>query len=263
MALTDVARAALDFLDEAVELLQPRHALLLLPALLDLEDLVRLLTQLLLHLRVRRQVVHAVCQQIIRRVYRARGQQQLQVRLRLDVRPLFLRQRLQQPLAHVVRRLLGPRSRHLHRLQPFRDDWRQDRLRRGEVSPDLSQLADQVLTYRAEPLREELQLDDGGKDVYSVVDAGVHPFLLPVDGRANESPSAESRDDSEREGLEFDGCPVWGLGQLHDDDARVPRLSRPTLAFRELGRGDVLELLFEPRNKTVQVLRQFAPQQIG
>lgn len=193
-----------------------------------------LLAQLLLDIPVRRQVVHALAEEAMRRMDRGRGDDELQLRHGLDVGLFVVGKGLDQPLDHVVGRL--PAAGRVEVAHPLAQDRPDQGLCALDVAADLAQVRHEILRHGPRPLGEELELGPGHEDVDGKVDARVHPLLLAVDVGPDEGPAAEPSDGPERKGMPLDRGPVVADG--------------------ELGGDDVLELLLELGSEPDEVLGQ-------
>lgn len=203
---TDVAGQSLGLLHKAVEFLKLGHALLARPALFHFKHLVRLLPEHVLDLGVGGQIEDAVRHEVIRRVNRSSGENELDACLGLVVGPLLLGKRLDKPLGEIVRAPLV--AGHLHVTQSLLDHGLEHVCRDGDVLADLPELGDEILRDGPRPFREELQLDNGDEDVDGVVDARVHPLFLAIDAGADKGAPADAGDCPEGKGLELHGRPV-------------------------------------------------------
>lgn len=152
-----VARNTLHLLHEAVEFFELGHRVLARPSVRAvLQNRNGFLSKLIGHFCVRRDVVHAVDEQIVRCVDARCAQDQLELCLGLVIPLLAFGERVQKPLDQIIRLLV---ARNLHSLQSLLDNWNEHVLRVCCILAELAKVGNQVLANGSKPRGEELQFD--------------------------------------------------------------------------------------------------------
>lgn len=217
--LTEIASKPLHLLHEAIHLLQ-HQKLLLGPVTPGCPGSIRslhLLSQFVLQVRVIGKIEDAVDNDVVGAVATGHRKHELQLGMDSNVSPVFVGESFEQPGNHVCGRLIAWKV--LLVAHPLVNDRLQQVPGLFEIGSSASHVGHEVLSYRAQKLRHELQLGHGHEDVHDKVDVGLDPVLASVDFRPHKDAPGHASYRTERKGLYLEGRPVATLGEFfsHQD----------------------------------------------
>lgn len=143
------------------------------------------------------------------------AEDELQLSLSRQVPLLFFGERVDQPLHHVIGRLVvWDVVVTLTLLQ----EGLEDLLGHLDILANLSKLGDEELANRSSPFREKLKLHASGEYVDGKVGGSVQPLFLSAEDRPDKGAAAESGNGADAQGLPLDRGPVFAGGELGCQD---------------------------------------------